>query len=205
MSIQTADAARKSIQSVLGVQVDGIIGPKTRAAFERLISLPGDAEWPSRASSSQEVPSSEADGRSERNIETLHPKVRPAARALIKSAAASGIAIKIISGTRTYAEQDALYAQGGVTKAKGGYSNHNFGLAFDIGIFSDGKYLSESPRYTTVGHLGKQLGLSWGGDWQSFQDEPHFELRPEWAKDMSESDMVSELRHRHALGMDAFA
>jgi len=46
--------------------------------------------------------------------------------------------LKLISGLRTYEEQDALYAQGRtapgpkVTNAPGGHSNHNFGLAFDM-------------------------------------------------------------------------
>jgi peptidoglycan L-alanyl-D-glutamate endopeptidase CwlK len=89
----------------------------------------------------------------------------------------------VICGNRTYEEQDDLYAQGRskpgsiVTKAKGGQSMHNFGTAFDIGIFSmDGKhYLGESPDYAKVGKIGKKLGLEWGGSWE-FVDEPHFQL-----------------------------
>lgn len=56
------------------------------------------------------------------------------------------------SGLRTYEEQNALYAQGRtapgnkVTNAKGGFSNHNFGIAFDIGIFEGAKYLGDSPN-----------------------------------------------------------
>ena len=112
------------------------------------------------------------------------PQVQPLARALIESAAAIGIAIKIISGTRTYDEQNALYEQGRtksgriVTNARGGYSNHNFGIAFDIGVFEGGRYLDESPAYKAVGALGMKLGLEWGGNWKTIQDEPHFQLRP---------------------------
>ncbi|WP_422631181.1 M15 family metallopeptidase [Pseudomonas silesiensis] len=90
----------------------------------------------------------------------------------------NGITIKIISGLRTYEEQDALYARGRpdngptVTNAKGGQSNHNFGIAFDIGIFEGGKYLGNSPKYKAVGVLAMDLGLEWGGNWKSFKDEP---------------------------------
>src|SRR5579859_3440231 len=85
---------------------------------------------------SQSPPESPArvDLRSEKNIATLLPGVQPYARALVHKAADAGIAIKIISGLRTYEQQDALYAQGRskpgqiVTKAKGGQSNHNFGI-----------------------------------------------------------------------------
>jgi peptidoglycan L-alanyl-D-glutamate endopeptidase CwlK len=64
-----------------------------------------------------------------------------------------------------------------VTRARAGYSNHNFGVAWDIGLFKDGKYLEESPLYRECGEIGKSLGLEWGGDWKSIQDEPHFEVR----------------------------
>ena len=156
------------------------------------------------------APATLADERSERNIATLLPQAQPIARALIESAAAIGIAIKIISGTRTFAEQDALYEQGRtksgriVTNARGGYSNHNFGIAFDIGVFEGGRYLDESPAYKAVGALGIKLGLEWGGNWKTIQDEPHFQLRPAWAREMSERDMLAELRRRNSQGAAVF-
>ena len=142
------------------------------------------------------------DIRSEKNIETLHPKVRPLARKLLEEAQEQGISVKIISGHRTYAEQDELYAQGRtkpgpiVTKARGGHSNHNFGLAFDIGIFSaDGKkYYGEHEDYARVGEIGKELGLEWGGDWE-FKDEPHFQYNPK-------GYTIAQMRERTAKGKD---
>jgi peptidoglycan LD-endopeptidase CwlK len=123
------------------------------------------------------------DSRSAKNIATLNKKVQPLATKLIEVAVAQGIHVKVISGHRTYEEQNKLYAQGRtkpgmiVTKAKGGYSNHNFGTAFDIGIFSEnGKaYLDESPDYKRCGLIGESLGLEWGGNWKGFKDEPHFQ------------------------------
>lgn len=149
--------------------------------------------------------------RSEKVIATLLPQIQPLARKLIGKAAAAEITIEIISGLRTYAEQDELFAQGRtkpgkiVTKAQGGHSNHNFGIAFDIGVFENGRYIEESRKYAGVGAIGKTLGLSWGGDWKSIQDEPHFELRPDWAADMSEGDMLAQLRDRHDSGEGVFA
>jgi peptidoglycan LD-endopeptidase CwlK len=122
------------------------------------------------------------DERSEKNIAGLNPKLQPLARRLVETATEQGIHVKIICGNRTYEEQDDLYAQGRskdgniVTKARGGQSMHNFGTAFDIGIFdaSGKKYLGESPDYRKVGKIGEALGLEWGGDWK-FVDEPHFQ------------------------------
>jgi hypothetical protein len=36
-------------------------------------------------------------------------------------------------------------------------------------------------------------------------DEPHFQLRPKWAGDLSERDMLAELRSRKELGKGAYA
>jgi len=141
------------------------------------------------------------DERSAKNIATLHPSLQPLATKLIELAVDRGITAKVISGLRTYAEQNELYAQGRtkpgniVTKAKGGQSWHNFGTAFDIGIFSgDGKkYFGESPAYKTCGEIGESLGLEWGGRWQ-FVDEPHFQLKLGLS--------IAELHKRKMAGLD---
>lgn len=205
----------KEVQTVLKdvvsppLVIDGIWGRKSEAALD-VITSPDEASVPAppiRTSAEVEY----VDDRSERTIATLHPKVQPVARELIRAAVSAGIKVKAISGLRSYGEQDALYEQGRsrpgriVTNARGGYSNHNFGIAFDVGIFEDGRYVDNSPMYRAVGTLGKSLGLEWGGDWKSIQDDPHFQLRPEWAKDMSERDMLAGLRARKASGHDYFA
>jgi peptidoglycan L-alanyl-D-glutamate endopeptidase CwlK len=198
----TLDATIRAVQAKVGATVDGNPGPQTWNAIYR--SIVGE---PPVSSGTTTL----ADERSERNIATLLPQAQPIARALIESAAALGIAIKVISGTRSYDEQNALYEQGRsksgriVTNARGGYSNHNFGIAFDIGVFEGGCYLDESPTYKAVGAIGMKLGLEWGGNWKTIQDEPHFQLRPAWARDMSERDMLAELRARRDRGQSAFA
>ncbi|MCY1406628.1 Peptidoglycan L-alanyl-D-glutamate endopeptidase CwlK precursor [compost metagenome] len=148
---------------------------------------------------------SRVDPRSESNIATLLPEVQPLARTLVQKAALNGIEIKIISGFRSYEEQNRLYAQGRtapgkiVTNARGGFSNHNFAIAFDVGVFEGRQYLGESPKYKAVGVLGQELGLEWGGNWKTVVDQPHFQLRPAWATG-TESEMLAELRKRVAEG-----
>ena len=141
------------------------------------------------------------DERSKKNIATLQPELQEVAIQFLKKLKESGIDARIISGTRTYKEQDDLYSKGRfgnpgpvVTNAKAGYSNHNFGIAFDIGIFNGKDYLESSPLYKKAGEIGESLGLTWGGRWKAFPDEPHFELRPLWAKLMSNSKMLETLR-----------
>lgn len=126
------------------------------------------------------------DARSERCIHTLHPKAQELARRALKAIKDANINARIISGTRTYAEQNALFAKGRfgskedrVTNARGGQSNHNFGIAWDIGIFTDdGKYLGESPLYkkAAAAVIAAALPkLEWGGNWKSFPDQPHYQ------------------------------
>lgn len=194
-----------AVQQELGIDVDGKAGPQTWGAiYGRLVKKKINGQKPSEAIAP-------VDSRSEKVIATLLPEAQPIARALVQKASAVGITIKIISGLRTYAEQDALYAQGRtapgsiVTKARGGYSNHNFGIAFDVGVFEGNKYLPDSPKYKAVGALGVDLGLEWGGNWKIIVDQPHFQLRPAWATDLTEKQMLAELRSRKDVGQPVYA
>ena len=124
---------------------------------------------------------SDLDPVNEAKIKSLHPKIREAARKFINDAADQGIILRITSGYRTYAEQDKLYAQGRtapgaiVTRAKGGYSNHNFALAFDVVPLLNGQPNWNSTEWNKIGQIGKNNGFSWGGDWSGFVDKPHFQ------------------------------
>jgi peptidoglycan L-alanyl-D-glutamate endopeptidase CwlK len=128
------------------------------------------------------------DKRSDQVLATLLLKVQPTFANLLielkKHFQEKGIECKYISGTRTYAEQDALYAKGRtapgpiVTKARGGESNHNFGIAVDVGLFlPDGRYLEDTPFYRDIGKIVATFPtLEWGGNWK-FVDEPHIQWR----------------------------
>ena len=158
--------------------LDGVWGPQTQAA---------DLEFEFRAKRLE--PLGTFDQRTERLMSGLHLKAQEAARKLLCLAIAAGFRIRLISGTRSYAEQDWLHAQGRygnagprVTNARGGQSNHNFGIAWDIGLFdAGGGYLNgdtsaEIAEYWRLGELARPLGLEWGGDWTSIPDMPHYQL-----------------------------
>ena len=200
------DTMIREVQQALGVAVDGRAGPQTWEAIHRRL-VPSPAAPASALTEAGDRTSQ----RSEGVIATLLPSVRPYARALFHKAASQGMTIEVISGLRTYAEQDALYARGRtapgakVTNARGGWSNHNFGIAFDIGVFRGRQYLPNSAMSTAVGALGVELGLEWGGDWRTLVDQPHFQLRPHWAEGLPERQMLAELRRRTADGIDLYA
>ncbi|KYD18745.1 M15 family metallopeptidase [Saccharococcus caldoxylosilyticus] len=124
--------------------------------------------------------------RAEKKLSGLHPVVAEKAQKLIKEAYLEEIYIIITQGLRTIEEQNRLYAQGRtkpgkiVTNARGGYSYHNFGLAFDFCVCDvvKGSLVPNwkvDRRWLRVGQIGKSLGLEWGGDWKSFKDYPHFQ------------------------------
>lgn len=189
------DRAIQRFQSSTGIPVDGIYGPMTARALEEKVKYLRVAPTelvPVSGSAIISQPIQEAgdkvhavvgfDERTEKNIATLLPIVQKKAREFMSACLGAGMPVKIICGNRTYAEQDELYAQGRtqsgdiVTYAKGGQSNHNFSLAFDIGLFPDGKYVDDSPAYDQAGGIGKSVGLEWGGDFKGKkQDKPHFQ------------------------------
>jgi RHS repeat-associated protein len=121
------------------------------------------------------------DAPSDSRIQSLHPTIRMKATNFIRDANASSgnTLIRVAQGYRTFAEQDALYEKGRtaggsiVTNARGGYSNHNFGLAFDIVGITNGK-IDYNLDWSGLSTLGKAQGFEWGGDWK-FSDKPHFQ------------------------------
>lgn len=49
------------------------------------------------------------------------------------------------------------------------------------------------------------LNLDWGGNSKTIQHKPHFQLRPRWASEMTEREMLAELRVRKDSGKGAYA
>ena len=156
--------------------LDGIWGPKTDAADAAFVAQ-------SKATASTY---GTYDSRSESNIATLTPKAQIEARTFLKIASENQKDIRIISGTRTYDQQDKLYSQGRmgnpgpiVTNAKGGQSNHNFGIAWDIGLFESGKYITDNNEYIAFSKIvmPQMQSIEWGGDWTSIKDYPHYQLK----------------------------
>jgi hypothetical protein len=123
------------------------------------------------------------DSTNKQRLSQLQPQVEKAALAALAQAEKEGIDVLITQGLRTYAEQNALYAKGRtapgkiVTNARGGYSYHNFGLAFDICLIEDGKAVwNVNSKWKRFAAIAKAHGFKWGGDWQNFKDYPHFEM-----------------------------
>lgn len=109
----------------------------------------------------------------------LYPLVERARVAFIEACRLQGEEIKVTEGYRSFERQNELYAQGRtdmskpkVTNAKGGESFHQYGVCFDV-IFTKTGY---KGNWAKIGKIGKAMGFTWGGEFKSIVDKPHFEL-----------------------------
>ena len=120
---------------------------------------------------------------SEKRLKLLMPAFAVKVRQIVDNLAKQGFTIEITQGYRTFAEQDALYAQGRtrkgpkVTWAKGGQSLHNYAVAADFALMSGGKYTWPDPHpvWEAIAREAKRLGLESGYYWKK-QDKPHVEI-----------------------------
>jgi len=136
------------------------------------------------------------DKATEQRIAQLHPNIRQEVTNIINECNRSltGRAqVRISQGLRTFKEQDDLYAIGRtkpgkiVTNAKGSQSIHNYGFAVDIVLIIDGMTASwdtakdwdgdKISDWTECVNIFKKSGWSWGGDWKTFKDLPHFDKK----------------------------
>jgi len=91
----------------------------------------------------------------------------------------TGNFLKLRSGVRTCAQQNALYAQGpAVTKARGCQSWHVVGRAVDLDpVTPQGTYRPDAD-YRALGASWKLMGGYWGGDITGLYDAGHFQWSP---------------------------
>lgn len=110
----------------------------------------------------------------------LHPKYRQSFIDFIDACEKeTGLTFRIVQGLRTIQEQNDLYAIGRtkdvdkpvVTRAKGGQSFHNYGLAIDIVPIVNGK-ADWDFDFNNLLHIATAFGFTWGGAWKDFD---HYE------------------------------
>ena len=125
------------------------------------------------------------DPASEARLQNVMPTLADKINTMAEMLAQEGITIRVVQGLRTWAEQDALYAQGRtvpgkiVTNAKGGQSWHNYGCAVDCAPMNpDGTvdWDASHPQWKRMEVVGVSLGLTSGANWVRLVDAPHFQL-----------------------------
>lgn len=85
----------------------------------------------------------------------------------------------ITEGRRTLDRQRRLLAAGATETMD---SKHLTGRAVDVAAYIDGKVRWDWPLYEKIAKAVKQaafeleIQITWGGDWRTLRDGPHFEL-----------------------------
>lgn len=123
--------------------------------------------------------------KSEANLAQVHPKLVAVVRRALELVEASETHLGFIvtEGVRT-PERQKLLLDAGASRTlnsrhllKGGY-----GHAVDIAATLGGKVAWDWPLYTKLSTYFKaaakelDVPLTWGGDWKSFRDGPHYEV-----------------------------
>lgn len=117
-----------------------------------------------------------------RDIEKLRPDVAANCRVFLDLCKAEGLPVLVTQTVRDAEYQASLYAQGRtkpgsiVTNQKTpSFHSDKAGLAFDIAKNVKGHEYDDLAFFNRCGEIGKKIGFSWGGDWLSLQDKPHFQ------------------------------
>jgi len=142
------------------------------------------ATQPSRPALAQAAPKPPAqtwDKITDQRIAGLHPRVRGPAAAFVNDVEAKlGIKLRVTWAHRPIKDQNEIFKQGRtapgniVTKARGGDSNHNYGLAIDVVEMRKGRP-NWNTNWNAIGRIGMSHGFQWGGNWKD-PDRPHFEM-----------------------------
>ena len=119
-----------------------------------------------------------------KNLNLLKNDVKIIFEKLLNECYKRGINAQISESLRTSERQLELY-NAGKSKAKEAYKSlHFYGLACDIFVDKNGKYdLSQNEKIWQICKdlkLDTEYGMTWGGNFKSIIDKPHFELS--WGK-----------------------
>lgn len=121
--------------------------------------------------------------RSLKNLEQCHPLLQ-----LLMYEAIKVTDFSVICGFRGEKEQNEAYDRGN-SKLKWPQSKHNQTPSLAVDIVPYPIDWNDERRFRTLGTVVKEIwaqlpeekkegwSLSWGGDWKTFKDFPHFELR----------------------------
>lgn len=222
---QQGDAVRH-VQLLLGVDADTKFGQDTEDAvvnFQRAHTVETAPDTPGTIGPATLAVLEKA-GEAALNAMTLidprhktgdiHPEFRRRLSLMAAALSRRDLHATITEGMRTFAQQDAIHAQGRMplaevnalraaaglgpipadenvrrTDKRGGFSNHNYGLAVDLYPVVNGRLFTEVPadpqlaarvRETrqAIGEEAERVGCTWGGRWERLHDTPHVQLLP---------------------------
>lgn len=115
-----------------------------------------------------------------RKLSDLRADVKENCETFLKLCEEAGLKVLVTQTLRDDEYQATLYARGRtaagsiVTNSKV-TTYHGDGLAFDICKNVKGQEYSDASFFAKCGEIGKRVGFSWGGEWKTLKDKPHFQ------------------------------
>ena len=110
------------------------------------------------------------------NLRGVHPDL---VRVVKRAISISDIDFTVIEGLRSVPRQKELFAKGATKTMR---SRHINGFAVDIAPYVAGSIRWDWPLFDKIEDAMKKAAklenvqITWGGDWKSFKDGPHWEL-----------------------------
>lgn len=114
--------------------------------------------------------------RSKKRLVRVHPDLIRVVTTAIKL---TEVDFTVLEGIRTLDRQKELLAKGATTTLN---SRHLTGHAVDLGAWVGGEVRWDWPLYYKIADAMKgaakreNVNITWGGDWKSFPDGPHFQV-----------------------------
>jgi peptidoglycan L-alanyl-D-glutamate endopeptidase CwlK len=111
-----------------------------------------------------------------KRLDGVHPDL---VRVVYRAKELGPVTFVVTEGLRTKERQAVLVKQGA---SKTMNSRHLTGHAVDLAVTVEGKVRWDWPLYYKLAEQVKEASriesvpLTWGGDWATFRDGPHFEL-----------------------------
>jgi peptidoglycan L-alanyl-D-glutamate endopeptidase CwlK len=112
--------------------------------------------------------------RSEKRLVGVHPDL---IRVIRRAAGETGFVVT--EGVRSLSRQEELYKAGASRTMN---SRHLTGHAVDLAVLVGDEIRWDWPLYSKLAAIVKaaaaseNVPITWGGDWRTFKDGPHFEL-----------------------------
>ena len=119
-----------------------------------------------------------------RDLNQLSAQAQKACALFLEECKNQGLNVLITETYRSQERQNWLYEQGRnrsgpiVTWTKN--SRHTSRRAWDICKNEKGQEYSDKAFFKKCAEIAALLGITWGGDWKSTPDTPHFEIDQAW-------------------------
>lgn len=110
-----------------------------------------------------------------RDIDKLRPDVAANCRIFIERCKEAGYPVLVTQTVRDAEYQAQLYKNGYAKTAVPSFHWDKVGLAFDVCKNVKGHEYDDANFWRGISKIGKEMGFTWGGDWKSFPDKPHFQ------------------------------